>query len=56
MRKLAVLVVLAASLAAFPASAGATPPICQSTACTDPVGHLLGPLDDAIGDLISPRP
>jgi hypothetical protein len=52
MRVLASIFLAALALGAFPVAAGALPPTCESTACTDPVGHLLGP----IGDAISPRP
>jgi len=52
MRTLAALFLSAITLSLFASTAGATPPVCQSTACTDPVGHLLGP----VGDLIRLRP
>jgi hypothetical protein len=54
MRKLVALVFMAVSFAAFPATAGALPPHCEATACTDPVGTVLGPL--GLDKLIEPRP
>ena len=51
MRTLAALFLSAITLSLFAGTAGATPPTCESTACTDPIGHLLGP----VGDLLKPR-
>ena len=46
MRLLASIFLASLALTAFPVAAGATPPTCESTACTDPIGHLLGPIID----------
>jgi hypothetical protein len=54
MKKVMALVFMAASFAAFPATAGALPPHCESTTCTDPVGTLLGPL--GLDKLVELRP